>query len=63
MNWHMRNVIALDKHCADDCHPHFRILRLDQEMRLGFMTEGNFMTTIEKELEAMEESGEMQTKT
>jgi len=58
MNWHMRNVIALGRHCADDCHPHFKALRLDQEMRLGFMTEENFMVTIGNELRAMEKNGE-----
>jgi hypothetical protein len=60
-NWHMRNVIALGKHCADDCHPHFKVLRLDQTMRLGFMTEENFMITIENELRAMEKNSEAQS--
>jgi hypothetical protein len=47
MHYHMRNVINAGKHDVDDAHPHFRILRVDQEMNLGFLTEENFKNTIE----------------
>jgi len=41
----------------EDCHPNFEILRRDQEMRLGFMTEVNFLNTMKRELEALERKG------
>jgi len=53
VNWHLRNVILLGKDDKADCHENFRILRKDQEMRLGFLTEANFKQTIQWEIEAM----------
>jgi len=53
-NWHMRNVVTAGKHDLDDCHPHFKILRLDQEMDLGFLTEENFKNTIEIKQKALD---------
>src|SRR5260370_119087 len=54
MNWHMRNVIGSQKHDVEDCHINFKVLRLDQHMRLAFMTEANFMNTIQRELEKLD---------
>jgi hypothetical protein len=54
MNWHMRNVINIGKHDVEDAHFHFRLLRSDQEMKLGFLTEGNFRNTIEIKRRALE---------
>jgi hypothetical protein len=58
MNWHMKNVIALGKHSADDCHPNFKLLRLHQTMELAFMTKENFINTIENELKALQRTNE-----
>jgi Protein of unknown function (DUF3800) len=54
MNWHVRNVINAGKHDVDDAHPNFRILRLDQQMNLGFFTEENFLKTIEIKRRALQ---------
>jgi hypothetical protein len=57
MNWHLRNVILADKHDVRDCHFNFAILRHNQEMHLGFMTEENFKNTLDRELEIMQQRG------
>lgn len=45
---HLCKVILAGKDDVEDCHPHFRMLRLDQHMRLG--TEENFLATIRREM-------------
>jgi hypothetical protein len=54
MNWHVRNVIGSQAQDVEDCHANFRTLRLNQHMRLAFMTEANFMSTIQKELDKLD---------
>lgn len=54
MNWHMRNVIMVDKNDVEDCHLNFEVLRLDQEMELAFMTEANFIKTVNHEISTHE---------
>lgn len=57
MNWHLRNVILAGKDDKEDCHENFFILRNNQELRLGFLTEANFKQTILWEIEAMKRKG------
>jgi Protein of unknown function (DUF3800) len=57
MNSHMRNVILAGKHDVNDCHPHFRILRLDQDMALGWINERQLRDLIEKEIAHREKHG------
>jgi len=51
MNWHMRKVIAAGKDDVGDCHPNFRMLRENQAMELGFMTETNFLNSVNRQIE------------
>jgi hypothetical protein len=57
MNSHMRNVVMAGKDDLKDCHRNFRILRLDQEMRLGWINEDQLRTLIEKEIAYREKTG------
>jgi hypothetical protein len=54
MNWHMQNIIYKAKRDIEDAHPHFSILRRNQEMKLGFLTEENFRNTIEMKRQHLE---------
>jgi hypothetical protein len=56
LNWHMRKVILAGRRDEEDCHPNFRLLRLDQGLELSFMTEENFMNTIKPDLVRLEKS-------
>jgi len=51
MNWHMGKVIAAGKDDVVDCHPNFRLLRENQAMELGFMTEANFVNSVNMQIE------------
>ena len=55
MNWHMQNVVYKGKRDIEDSHPNFRLLRCDQEMKLGFLTEDNFINTIEMKRKILEQ--------
>ena len=61
-NSHMRNVIlkGLDEHAHT--HRNFRILREDQEMDLGFLTEAQFRTAMDKEMAFRIEHGQTEAK-
>lgn len=61
-NSHMRNVImkGLDEHTHT--HRNFRILREDQAMDLGFLTEVQFRTAMEKEMAYRIENGQTESK-
>jgi len=57
MNNHMRNVVMAGKDDIKDCHPNFRILRLDQDMNLGWINEDQLRTLVEKEIAHREKTG------
>jgi len=44
-------VIAAGKDDVADCHPNFRMLRENQAMELGFMTETNFLNSVNSQVE------------
>jgi hypothetical protein len=62
MNWHLRNVILPGKDDVKDCHLNFAVLRLNQEMRLAFMTEANFMQTMQNEWDALTRRAVLQSR-
>jgi hypothetical protein len=55
--WHLRNVILAGRDDVRDCHVNLAMLRMNQNMDLGFLTEANFLQTISWELETMERKG------
>jgi hypothetical protein len=59
-NSHMRNVVLKGLDDIENVHPNFRILRADQEMDLGFLSEVQFRTAMEKEMAFRIEHGQTQ---
>lgn len=51
---HMRRVVLVGKTDPGDSHRNFKMLRLDQHMNLAFMTENNFLHTVEWEIDSFE---------
>lgn len=53
MNWHMRNVIMRGKEDIPNTHERFKILRENQDLELGFMTEQQLQNNIQHEIDIL----------
>jgi hypothetical protein len=61
LNNHMRNVIMAGKDEMEHTHPNFKILRLDQEMNMGYFQDHQLQDFIDRSLAAGEPNNENET--